>query len=351
MRNILQICAFGAPNPGNFIPSLLMLQSEMESHGYETIYAFPEKAKGKNWCIELCKKNKVYFLPEAKARIKPETYKKVRKIYNENDIDIVHSHFELYDIPAALMAPKNVKIFWHLHDTVKQTYKNSNFLYKFLFKLQYGTFSKRVVMLSTSKVHSDFTISLGFNKDNIHILPNGIDLKRILNSSGIKKNREFAMFCWDFYRKGGDLAEKAAKLLWEKRKDFCVKFIPGGNILENEYLVKGDICNDINKIYGSAGCFLHISRSEGLSYALLEAIYSGLPVICSDIPENMIVADCPTVKYVKSENIEQIADAMNYMLDMDFKISKNDIEESRKIIESRYSLETWCKNIIKEYLA
>ena len=60
MKNILQICAFGAPNPGNFIPSLLMLQSEMESQGYETIYAFPEKAKGKNWCIELCKKS-IFF--------------------------------------------------------------------------------------------------------------------------------------------------------------------------------------------------------------------------------------------------------------------------------------------------
>ena len=62
MKSILQVCAFGAPNPGNFIASLVALQREMSRCGYETIYAFPEKARDKVWCRQLAQSQRVYFL-------------------------------------------------------------------------------------------------------------------------------------------------------------------------------------------------------------------------------------------------------------------------------------------------
>ena len=95
---VLQICAFGAPSPGNFISSLTSLEPTLSEEGIQTIYAFAETAKGRPWCEELCKRAKVYFLPVSHARILPKTYQIVRQIYQENQIDIVHSHFELYDI-------------------------------------------------------------------------------------------------------------------------------------------------------------------------------------------------------------------------------------------------------------
>ena len=116
---VLQICAFGAPSPGNFISSLTSLEPTLSEEGIQTIYAFAETAKGRPWCEELCKRAKVYFLPVSHARILPKTYQIVRQIYQENQIDIVHSHFELYDIPATAMAPKNTKVFWHLHQNMQ----------------------------------------------------------------------------------------------------------------------------------------------------------------------------------------------------------------------------------------
>ena len=53
MMKILQVCAFGAPNPGNFIASLFALEDKMKEKGFETIYAFADTAKGKDWCMEL----------------------------------------------------------------------------------------------------------------------------------------------------------------------------------------------------------------------------------------------------------------------------------------------------------
>ena len=115
---VLQVCAFGAEHPGNFIASLEVLENALLDKGIKTIYAFVERASDKEWCKNICKRTKVYFLPEAKARILPKTYQVMRKIYAENDVNIVHTHFELYDIPVTVTAPKTTKVFWHLHDPI-----------------------------------------------------------------------------------------------------------------------------------------------------------------------------------------------------------------------------------------
>ena len=150
MKSILQVCAFGAPNPGNFIASLVALQREMSRCGYETIYAFPEKARDKVWCRQLAQSQRVYFLPEAKARILPKTYQILRRIYKENHVQIVHSHFELYDIPATVTAPRGTKVFWHLHDplNIKKDLRG------ILWRIQYGMIGKRAQLLSATDFYN-----------------------------------------------------------------------------------------------------------------------------------------------------------------------------------------------------
>lgn len=80
---VLQVCAYGADYSGNFIASLEALEDALKEKGIKTIYAFVEKASVKPWCKEIQTRTKVYFLPEAKARILPKTYGIFRKIYRE----------------------------------------------------------------------------------------------------------------------------------------------------------------------------------------------------------------------------------------------------------------------------
>ena len=75
--------------------------------------------------------------------------------------EIAHSHFELYDIPVAHMAPKNTKVFWHLHDSLDLIYEKSNFIYRLLWKYQYKFAGKRAVLLSVSQKSKEFSIKLG----------------------------------------------------------------------------------------------------------------------------------------------------------------------------------------------
>ena len=163
---VLQVCAYGADYPGNFIASLEALEQVLAEKGIQTIYAFVGKAKSKDWCQNIQKRTKVYFLPEAKARILPATYQKFRQIYQENHIDIVHTHFELYDIPVTLTAPKSVKIFWHLHDPIDL----GKGLRKILWKLQYGVVGKRAQLLAVSDSYRNIVIQLGVPQDQTHTI-------------------------------------------------------------------------------------------------------------------------------------------------------------------------------------
>lgn len=346
---ILQICAYSAPYPGNFMKSLLALENEAKNEGYTTLYCFPEKNKELDWCIELEKTNKVYYLPLRHARILPQTYWKLHKIFKDNpDICYAHSHFELYDNPLIITAPKHVKVFWHLHDAI------GNYLhgiYKYVWKLHYSLFSRRAYLLSVSQKHKKVVINLGFPESRAFYIPNAIDTERInLVNPSRETKHDLIIFGWDYYRKGVDLAVSAVR---KTDYRFTLGIVGGTNLSSNEgdygkiYNVKPS--SDINQVFASAKCFLHISRAEGLSYALLEALYSGLPVIVSDIEENLIAKDFPTAIIVKNESILEIANTLIELDKKNFKLSQHDIQETRMRIDKQYSIKLWAKKVLNAY--
>lgn len=349
---VLQVCAYAAPYEGNFIKSLKMLERRLKENEIEMLYAFPESAREISWCKQLSKQAKVYFLPLAKARIKYSTYAMLKKIYMENpDIAVVHSHFELYDIPVVMMASKGVKVFWHLHDGIEVYSDIKNRVINWL---QYGVFHNNATLLSVSEKHKDYVVRLGFPGERAFYLPNGIDLDRIQWVKDDKEHRkyDFLMFGWEFERKGVDLCVEACKRI---QKDINVAIV-GEKAMEERIQQMGlsrgidviEPISDINELYRQAKCFLHISRAEGLSYALLEAIYAGLSVICSDIDENKFAEKFPTVQMVKNGDVESILHEM-----MQYTVRKNDNENAivraREIIEREYSVKSWTERILNYY--
>ena len=354
---ILQVCAFAAPYPGNFISSILELNKRVRKLNGEVIYAFPEEARNLSWCKDLERTNKIYYLPTANARILPKTYKICRQIFRENKIDIVHSHFELYDIPITTMAPKNVKIFWHLHDPIEDIFKKSSKLRKLLWLIQYKQIGKNITILSVSKKHAEFLKSIGF-KGNIEYIPNGIDLNRVGKKVEKNKTTTFLMFGWDVYRKGVDLVISASQDLFKEKlksqvicvgQDNCKEYISNCNNNNKSNVVYYNPKSNVNELYNIADIFLHVSRSEGLSYALLEAIYFGLPVICSDIEENLFAKEFYNVYFVKNNSSEDIYNKMKAIIQNGIIINDDELEMNRKLIYDNYSLEAWSKKILEKY--
>lgn len=355
---ILQVCAYGAEYSGNFIASLEALEKRLEIEGVRTIYVFVERARKMAWCQAIERRTKVYYLPEAKARIKPQTYYLFRKIYRENDIDIVHSHFELYDIPATIMAPKKTRIFWHLHDPINSGYG----LRKILWKIQYSIVGKRAQLLSVSDHYRKVAVQMGFPEAQTHTILNSIDLDRVCDNSILidkpDKQYDFLTFGWDFLRKGDDLILQACNRL--EREGYHFKLLLNGNDKtwpeleqflhgqEPAYLVRGTPVEDVSSLFVVSKVFIQASRRETFSYAVCEAAYAGLPVISSDISGLEWAHELPTVDFFCAEDSDELYKLMKSYLDGKHK-STDEKNASKKIIYERYSLDVWVKQILVFY--
>lgn len=352
---VLQVCAFGADYSGNFIASLEALEEALAQKGIRTIYAFVGRAADKDWCRRIRERTKVYFLPEARARILPQTYRMFRKIYEENDVDIVHSHFELYDIPATVMAKKGIRIFWHLHDPIVK-HKGLRGL---LWQTQYGIVGKRATLLSVAEKYRDVVVSMGFPKEQTHFLPNSINLDRVRTKRPVgAKPYQFLTFGWDFFRKGDDIILKACDRLAQEGYPF--RLLLNGNEKtwpqlqeylggrEPGYLVTGEPVEDINELFDASELFIQASRRETFSYAVCEAAYAGLPVISSNIPGLEWAHDLPTVEFFETENADQLYLLMKNWLDRKT-IDSRSITQTQKVIQERYSLQVWVNHVMKHY--
>ncbi len=355
--NVLQVCAYAAEYEGNFMKSLYSLEDQLNKSGHNVFYAFPENAKEKFWCQQLQKRTKVFFLPLRRARILPKTYFGIKTIIKENDIKIIHSHFELYDIPCNLMSNKDVKVFWHLHDPINKSNQKSR---NFLNKLQYSVFSKNTKLLAVSDYYKNIVIDFGFNKDNAATVLNGIDLSRI--TYPYKKNEyryDFLTFGWDFERKGSDIIFRALDKLSKDGYKFKLLFNCNEDTVSNvnsffsgelpEWLEIGMPVENVNDIFSVSRTFIQASRRETFSYAVCEAAYAGMDVISSDIFGLEWAHSLPTVDFFNNEDVDGLYSLLKNRLDKKDIINENDIDVSRKQIESNFSTEVWAKNIIKYY--
>ena len=162
------------------------------------------------------------------------------------------------------------------------------------------------------------------------------------------------MFGWDVIRKGVDLLIQSAEQLGQRD---CKVLVVGGEACKN-YLEENhageSICyrepvKDVNGLFTDARAFLHISRAEGLSYALLEAIYAGLPVICSDIPENLFAGEFKNVFFVRNEDAADIAQKMEQLLNWDGILQEADVSYNREMIRKKYAMSAWVDRMMAQY--
>ena len=96
---------------------------------------------------------------------------------------------------------------------------------------------------------------------------------------------------------GGKLEEQVTKLISEKG-------------LERKIKVSGKFpADDLVKFYSSFDAFVFPSLAEGFGIVLIEAMYSGLPIVCSDL-EVLQEVGGSTVFYFEAGNAEDLAGKM-----------------------------------------
>ena len=193
-----------------------------------------------------------------------------------------------------------------------------------------------------------------YHKD-VQFIPNGIDVPYYVENSELfekHKLREKEYICFAAGRvdptKGchflldafsklerdlsvvaiGDFSHKKdySEKLFQMAKGKA-KFIP---FIEEKELLFGIIKN--------AKLFVFPSTIEAMSIMLLEVAALGVPIICSDIPENVAVLEDKTI-YFKSGDSENLKDKIEYSLDNYAEVLSR-AEKTKKWVLEKYNWET-----------
>ncbi len=364
---ILHIAHYAAPYKGNFIASLENLEQTLYNNGHNLMYyIFPENVSKYEWFSEFVSKNKgrVFTVKNPHTKLyfftDRELLKQLSSLFNTIKPDIVHSHFDGYDVYAKKVAGKQTKIIWHHHNPLTLVSNPIKRIYqRIMLQIHYGIYGKHTYTILLSDYSKKEMNECNYRGTTITI-PNGIHINRIIYSPlAINPKFTFLFFGGRADHKGLDILLNAANELIENNYNFVVKITNGvdtvsilrefyGDHIPEQIKVISQTEN-ISELYSSVNCFISASRRETFSYAIAEAMLSGLPVISSDIDGVSWCLKQRSVIPFKSEDAMDLASKMKSLICGDISISAADLAHSREHIISNYSVDHWSKKVIELY--
>lgn len=297
--------------------------------------------------------------------------KELNKIIQEFKPDIVHS--VLFDANVlGRLARIRIGGFKHLESLVNEMYSESRLADPQVTRLKlagYRALDFITQLWGVDHYHANgqsvaihYHQMLSIRKDRMTIIPRGRKVNDFLgdalNRGKIRQefssgNRIlFVSMARHEYQKGQDILLDALSLLSKEtltnlqlvlvgREGKLTKLIQdriSKYDLEKTVLMTGHR-SDVSSILAAADVFLFPSRFEGLPGALIEAEAAGLPVICSDIPNNREVADNDNALFFPLENTSKLAHAIS-MLATDKALRETMRAHSLNLFRARFQLES-----------
>jgi len=270
----------------------------------ETLFVFPEDAKGNSWLKRFEEQGILHgFISRDRASflgVESLLHDKYRPL-------IFHSHFVSYDISTVLLKllfHRHAKVVWHLHSrgTLNVLQRGKD-----LVKVRVIARSFVDRLIAVSEGVFDHSRARGFESEKLVVVHNGIEVnrfrpnqevrERIRASLGITGDEAvYLLLGWDPHTKGVDLFAKAAHrvagsgaraglflIIGEARTREFMTNLPEAVRLGVTLRVI-DPVQDFAAFLNAVDVVVSASRSEGLPYAILEGMAAGKLILSSDIP-------------------------------------------------------------------
>jgi glycosyltransferase involved in cell wall biosynthesis len=196
-------------------------------------------------------------------------------------------------------------------------------------------------------------------------IQNGIPLfkingssKQLLDQFDQDRPRKFVLCVGRLsFQKNYDMVCKVAKYFEDKDVDFLICGLKQESA-EQDLRNFGEISNihylgiktqeEVYSLMGNCDCFFNASIFEGLPITVLEAFFSGIPCVLSEIPPHIEIGTDMPYCYIanldsKESFIEKIDIALNHSL------SKEDILNLRQPFLKKYSIITTANNYDEFY--
>lgn len=333
---ILQVCDFGSPTPGNFIPSQHAVARRARSDlGLGTHFVLPRLAGGNSFAADLEADGFAVTLLDRSERLTGRAHA-LHAIAAEQQAVLVHSHFTGLD-QESLWAAKRVgaRTIWHLHSG--SYHSPTRRLLTDLVKVQMlGRACDRIV--ACAEWVGEQAVQRGYPESKVRVVENAIDLARFSEDAlpprsqareafGLPEDATILLgFGWDPHRKGVDLILQAGAQLARERTVPPTVVIVGTEALRAyvhdrlgaqlpPWLMLRDPVEDVPGLLSAADLFLNASRAEGLPYAIGEAMAARLPVVASDIPGSRFYLPAPGLESFADGDGRDLARAIVDVLD------------------------------------
>jgi glycosyltransferase involved in cell wall biosynthesis len=357
---------YGPEYAGSFVDAILSLSLYCRDRlKIAPFCIFSERARGRKWLVRFNdEKILTGFVPESRAVI----YHVRSLLYNYDPL-IFHTHFDCYDLSAVflkLFFYKKARIIWHFHGisplTLHQQVKD---LLKV--KILANYFGDKFISVG-NQVY-EYALSRGFPRDKLVLSYNGIDTKRfstidkkqdsLRESLAIPKDKYvFLLLGWDPVRKGVDIFIRAAEELARKNNQKALYLIVGrentrkfvSGLPQTSRLASAlriiEPVDDFGLLLNSVDALVSASRSEGFSYAMLEAMAAGRLILSSELADiHEMLGQSKGVWLFPDEDWEMLSVLMERAQSLSPDEREALSSANSQYVADHFSLESWTEQI------
>lgn len=286
------------------------------------------------------------------------SYKKIFSRYvKENGLpDIVHAH-----IVTCAAAVAFLKTEYHLPFVITEHWTKTNVdnIPQWL-RNQSEIYYKADKVICVSQALAD-SLKGNFQIESV-VINNMVSNLFFQSSKKKRKDKTFRFIACGAFRenrnKGFDiLVDAFAKVRFPKTvsldivgdgpdRPFIENKIVQNNLSDQIHLLGLKKSEEVSDLLCNSDCFVLSSRLETFSIVVIEAMAKGLPVVATRCggPETFLLPEHGIL--VEKENIEELADAMNYMLGH---FSEYDSQKIRKYCYDHFSQDVIAEKIIEVY--
>jgi len=308
---VLLLADYGGPYAGSFIPAIRAIAKSARARGLRIECGFTEIARDRPWLTDLEQDGiPVHFAPGWDRRaLRNWIHTRVAAI--GGDI-VLHTHFTAFDLPAAAVARArdDLMVLWHVHSFLPRgphRWLTSS--------IKYGWIARAVSRIICAGSGPAEAIGRRGQARKTVIVPNGIDTDRFApidsaerlvarKSLGLSLEEPVLLhFSWNWRIKGGPLFSECLARVREQAPNVVGLSVGGGEQASeaahalglSEALRGLDPDEDVRRFYAAADALVATSDAEGgaPTFAILEALSCGLPVVATDIPGHRVEVEKP----------------------------------------------------------
>jgi len=246
--------------------------------------------------------------------------------------DIIHVHGAKHASFASIIAAKMLG----KKTLVKITNSGERFDLKLLSDRWFGGWMSALIIKNTyifialTKAIKQELINWGVDEYRTRLIPNGVLVKNLKNTSTTTKKKQgqkvigLCVASLSHKKNHATLLKAMAKM--KRLNEFELVLLGEGDLLNtllediDRYDLSGKVklmgaVSDVDSHYKQADLFVLVSKTEGLSNSVLEALSHGLPCLVSDIPGNKeLVVDKMNGFKIYPLSVDEIADKMDLLV-------------------------------------